>query len=112
MPNICLRKRVLALLVPGLCFVGIAVWNSRAELAGRAACFAADKKTEGSGKNADNAPFVPPSLAELDANAAWIDQPVKDTLQMLREKQAGEMPLVTVAQALDATDPRLRDAGR
>src|SRR5262249_50400058 len=89
-----------SLLLPAFCFAGIAVWNNCAQLAGCAACHAADKNDNRSGKKADNSPFVPPPLSELDAKAGWTDQPVKDTLQMLRDKQAAEKPLVSVAQAL------------
>lgn len=60
------------------------------------ACLAADAKAESKAEKA----FVPPPLAELDAKAGWIDQPVKDTLKLLREKQAKEKPLATVKQAL------------
>jgi peptide/nickel transport system substrate-binding protein len=45
-------------------------------------------------------PFVPPSLADLDRDATWIDRPVKDGLQLLRAAQAGETPLCTVEEAL------------
>jgi peptide/nickel transport system substrate-binding protein len=100
MPNICPWKWTFTLVLAGLYFLGIADWNSRAGLGGCAACVAADKKDDGSGKKGDNTPFVPPPLSELDAKAGWIDQPVKDTLKMLRDEQAGEKPLVTVAQAL------------
>lgn len=50
-------------------------------------------------------PFTPPPLAELDARAEWIDMPVGDTLQMLRDKQADEKAQATAAEAL-----RLRNA--
>lgn len=45
-------------------------------------------------------PFDPPSLAELDAKAEWEDQPVLDGTVLLKSKQAGETPLVTVQEAL------------
>ena len=45
-------------------------------------------------------PFTPPTLDELNAQVKWIDQPVVDSLDMLREKLAGEKPLVTVEGAL------------
>jgi len=46
-------------------------------------------------------PFAPPPLAELDAKAGWIDQPVLDSMELLREyqKKLGK-PLVTVQEAL------------
>ncbi len=45
-------------------------------------------------------PFTPPALAELDKTADWQDKPVLDSLKLLREKQAKEKPLATVAEAL------------
>ncbi|MCI0360312.1 MAG: ABC transporter substrate-binding protein [Planctomycetaceae bacterium] len=45
-------------------------------------------------------PFTPPKLEELDKTADWQDRPVLDSLKLLREKLAKEMPLVTVQQAL------------
>jgi peptide/nickel transport system substrate-binding protein len=60
-----------------------------------------------------------PTLAELDEKAGWIDQPVKDTFEMLLEKQAAEPPLATVAEALalrntsrDANEKVLNALGR
>src|SRR5262249_834502 len=41
-----------------------------------------------------------PPLAEIDAKADWVDQPVLDGLELLRERQAKETPLATVAEAL------------
>lgn len=49
----------------------------------------------------DIAPFDPPTLEELDSNAEWIDNPVKDALEMMRESQAVEgPPPVSVSEAL------------
>jgi len=45
-------------------------------------------------------PFDPPPLEELDAKAEWIDQPVLDSLELLRERLAQEEPLVSVEEAL------------
>ena len=45
-------------------------------------------------------PFTAPPLAELDAKAQWQDQPVRDSLQLLRAYQAGQKPKATVAEAL------------
>lgn len=45
-------------------------------------------------------PFDPPTLADLDAKANWEDQPVVDSMKLLRERQAGEQPLATVQEAL------------
>src|SRR5438552_2817929 len=45
-------------------------------------------------------PFTPPPLAEIDAKAEWEDSPVRDTLALLRKRQATEKPIATVVQAL------------
>jgi peptide/nickel transport system substrate-binding protein len=45
-------------------------------------------------------PFTPPPLAEIDAKAEWVDQPVLDSLVLLRERQKDETPLATVQEAL------------
>lgn len=45
-------------------------------------------------------PYTPPTLAELDRTAQWTDGPVKDSLELLRQKQAQEKPLVSLAEAL------------
>ena len=44
-------------------------------------------------------PFTPPSWEELQ-KVEWIDQPVLDSLELLRERQAQETPLATVEEAL------------
>jgi peptide/nickel transport system substrate-binding protein len=44
-------------------------------------------------------PFDPPSWEDLQ-KVQWIDQPVLDSLELLRERQAQETPLATVAEAL------------
>jgi peptide/nickel transport system substrate-binding protein len=44
--------------------------------------------------------FEPPPLEALDRDATWIDRPVKDALAVLREQQAKEPVLGTVAEAL------------
>jgi len=46
------------------------------------------------------ATFLPPSLADLDRDAKWIDRPVKQGLAVLREQQAKEPVLASVAEAL------------
>ena len=46
------------------------------------------------------AAFEPPPLEALDRDANWIDRPVKDALAVLREQQAKEPVLGTVAEAL------------
>ncbi|MFM7244286.1 MAG: peptide-binding protein [Planctomycetaceae bacterium] len=48
------------------------------------------------------AAFEPPSLEQVDRDARWIDRPVKDALVLLREEQAKEPVLGTVAEALEA----------
>lgn len=45
-------------------------------------------------------PFDAPKLADLDAQVEWEDQPVLDSLELLRERQSQEKPLVTVEEAL------------
>jgi peptide/nickel transport system substrate-binding protein len=45
-------------------------------------------------------PYDPPTLDELNAKVEWEDRPVLDAMEMLREKQAGEQPLVSVEEAL------------
>lgn len=45
-------------------------------------------------------PFTPPALTALDAEAKWIDRPVRDGLTMLREAQKQETVLATAAEAL------------
>jgi peptide/nickel transport system substrate-binding protein len=45
-------------------------------------------------------PFTPPPLADIEAKAGWTDLPVVDAMDRLRERQAGEKPEVTVAEAL------------
>ena len=45
-------------------------------------------------------PFTPPPLAEIDAQAQWVDQPLLDGLATLRERQADDTPLATVDEAL------------
>jgi peptide/nickel transport system substrate-binding protein len=45
-------------------------------------------------------PFDAPPLVDIDKTAEWIDQPVLDAAELLRESQAKEKPLATVAEAL------------
>jgi len=45
-------------------------------------------------------PFDPPTLAELDATAEWEDQPVLDSMELLRQRQQGETVSATVEEAL------------
>jgi peptide/nickel transport system substrate-binding protein len=45
-------------------------------------------------------PFDPPDLEELNARTTWLDRPTRDALAMLREAQAAEEPLASVAEAL------------
>ena len=49
-------------------------------------------------------PFDPPTLDELNAQVEWVDQPVLDSMVLLRERQKGEEVLATVAQALYAAE--------
>lgn len=84
----------------------------------------ADNSDETATKNeaADDEPKQPdplPTLAELDASAQWIDNPIVDTMKLLLEKQAKEKQLVTVPEALalkntsrDANEKILSSLGR
>ncbi len=45
-------------------------------------------------------PFDPPTLEELNATVEWIDQPVLDSIRLLRERQKGEKLLATVEEAV------------
>jgi peptide/nickel transport system substrate-binding protein len=45
-------------------------------------------------------PFTPPPLEELEKQVKWIDQPVVDAMDKLREQKKSEPPLVTVEEAL------------
>lgn len=45
-------------------------------------------------------PFDPPSLEELEAEVEWVDSPVLDGLELLRELQAEQESLATVDEAL------------
>jgi peptide/nickel transport system substrate-binding protein len=45
-------------------------------------------------------PFAPPPLDALDRDVRWVDRPVRDALVALRDQQAKEEPLCTVAEAL------------
>jgi peptide/nickel transport system substrate-binding protein len=57
-------------------------------------------------------PFDPPSLEEINKTAKWEDRPVLDSMKLLREKQAKEKPVGTLAQALAArnTSPQINRA--
>ncbi len=99
MPDLRRCAWFLFCLTSGLCLLVSADREPRLDL-GAATVQAADQKQPAANKPAEEGPFVPPPLADIDAKAGWIDQPVKDTLHLLREKQAAEKPLATVAQAL------------
>jgi peptide/nickel transport system substrate-binding protein len=45
-------------------------------------------------------PFEPPTFEDLNAKVEWIDQPVDDSMDRLRKRQAGEQLLATVDEAL------------
>jgi len=45
-------------------------------------------------------PYDPPSLEEVDSNANWVDQPVADGRQLLRERLKKHPPLVSADEAL------------
>jgi peptide/nickel transport system substrate-binding protein len=46
-------------------------------------------------------PFDPPTLEEIDAKAEWIDLPVKDGLDILREALKQSPPLVSDQEAME-----------
>jgi peptide/nickel transport system substrate-binding protein len=54
-------------------------------------------------------PFTPPPLEELEKSVKWVNRDVIDSLKLLKEKQAGEKPAGTLAQALSArnTSPQI-----
>ncbi|MGA0039882.1 MAG: ABC transporter substrate-binding protein, partial [Pirellulales bacterium] len=45
-------------------------------------------------------PFDPPPLEQLLDSSTWLDRPVRDAVESLREEQAGEPILATPAEAL------------
>jgi peptide/nickel transport system substrate-binding protein len=45
-------------------------------------------------------PFTPPTLAELDKTAQWVDGPIVDAMERLRAAKVKEPPLVTISEAL------------
>jgi peptide/nickel transport system substrate-binding protein len=45
-------------------------------------------------------PFDPPGLEELDAKVEWIEQPVRDSMDLLRQRQAKEQMTITAGEAL------------
>lgn len=45
-------------------------------------------------------PFTPPPLAGLETGVEWEAQPVQDALELMRERQAGETPATSAAEAL------------
>lgn len=45
-------------------------------------------------------PYDPPPLAELDAKAEWIDQPVGDSLALWKEELSKSKPLASAEEAL------------
>jgi len=45
-------------------------------------------------------PFDPPTFEELNAQVTWIDQPVRDSMELMRKRQADEEVLCTAEEAL------------
>jgi peptide/nickel transport system substrate-binding protein len=45
-------------------------------------------------------PFTPPPLEELDAKVEWVEQPVFDSIELLRQRQEKEPTPVSVDEAL------------
>lgn len=56
--------------------------------------------------------FEPPALADLDRDSRWIDRPLRDAIDLLREELSKEPPLCDVAEALalknDSVDANAR----
>jgi len=88
-------------------------WLSLLVLLVAVACFGCQKSGSpaadaGAGEQADDAfklgsllePFDPPTLEELEKKVEWIDQPVLDSLELLRQRQEKEPVLATVEEAL------------
>lgn len=61
---------------------------------------AEDTEKEAETKEVLLEPFDAPKLADLDAQVEWEEQPVLDSLELLRERQSQEKPLVSVDEAL------------
>jgi|TARA_R110001592_G_scaffold363322_1_gene683827 peptide/nickel transport system substrate-binding protein len=61
---------------------------------------AEDTEKESETKEVLLEPFDAPKLADLDAQVEWEEQPVLDSLELLRERQSQEKPLVSVDEAL------------
>lgn len=91
--------------------------NESADGAGRGAPSPTTGDESGNGTPNEKEFAVPvqpadlPTLDELNAQADWIDQPVKDGMKMRLEKQAVEQPLVSVpeALALQNTSPEVNE---
>ena len=56
-------------------------------------------------------PFTPPTLQELESSVTWVDRPVVDSIERLREQQSHGKPTGTVEQALAASNDS-EDANR
>ena len=46
-------------------------------------------------------PFDPPALTEIESQVTWNDSPIKDSYELLRERQSGETPMASVEDALE-----------
>ncbi|MFZ5829836.1 MAG: peptide-binding protein [Planctomycetota bacterium] len=75
-----------------------AAGESGVSSAGESAASSAEKKPFKLGDLLE--PFTPPTLAELDAKAEWVDMPVLDSMELLRQRQADEKQLVSVSEAI------------
>ena len=54
-------------------------------------------------------PFTPPKLEDLDKMVEWVEMPVLDGMELLRERQAAETPLATAADALQLKNESKED---
>ena len=57
-------------------------------------------------------PFDPPTLEDLEAEVEWVEKPVLNSEVLMRERQAGETPLATVAEALKLANVTKEDNER
>ncbi|HLJ12057.1 MAG TPA: peptide-binding protein [Planctomycetaceae bacterium] len=112
MPNFRSFVRPLVCLTAATWLLAFTVEDNECPFATKKAHAANAQKKQSSDQKQAAGPFVAPPLAELDAKAEWIDQPVKDTLQLMREKQAGEKPLASLKQALALKNKSKQDNER
>ncbi|MFM8890282.1 MAG: hypothetical protein ACKOTB_01435, partial [Planctomycetia bacterium] len=100
------RSAVFGGILAGLATMGCGKRSAEDPVSGMPAPVPATGPTEPGGSTplppqpTAHEPFDPPPLARLERENTWIDRPVRDGLVLLREEQAKEKPLATVAEAL------------